>query len=136
MSHDPTDKAGFEKWANTQGLVLTAAQGVDLMFRTYEDWNTEFAWRGWANRPHRTTHVSVAQLWPTPQGMPIESCKARFNSLQPVGEGPVIPVEGVALKTTPQIDAAYSALTQIRKFADDKGDEALQQLLTSLGVHP
>jgi hypothetical protein len=36
----------------------------------------------------------------------------------------------------PQLDAAYSALTQIRAHADSTGDAALQQLLTSLGVHP
>jgi hypothetical protein len=92
MSHDPTNQEGFVKWANTQGLVLTAAQGVDVLFRTYEDWHTEFAWRGWANRPHRETRVEFSTHWPTPKDWTVTKDAAdipmRRNAMSPAFAAP------------------------------------------------
>jgi hypothetical protein len=71
VSYDPTDKAGFEKWATGQGMNLEPV-GAAMRTRggvalpTYFEDATEFAWRGWANRPHRTTHAGIATTWPTP----------------------------------------------------------------------
>lgn len=71
MSYDPTDKAGFEKWATGQGMNLEPV-GAAMRTRggvalpTYFEDATEFAWRGWANRPHRTTYANIATVWPTP----------------------------------------------------------------------
>jgi hypothetical protein len=72
MTHDPTDNAGFEKWALREGLDLTRCPRDKLEtdtgtpLPTYWINATEYAWRGWANRPHRTTYAEIVSTWPTP----------------------------------------------------------------------
>jgi len=72
VSYEPTDKEGFEKWATGQGLSLEPV-GARMKTRggvplpTYFEDQTEFAWRGWANRPHRETRMQIATHWPTPK---------------------------------------------------------------------